>query len=81
MLYHFQKRCLVKAIRYENRVELFVLNGNKRPIQYEFHNGMKPNQYNGNMVLAATLKTLKCCMSLIYQHLVILTNWYLELYE
>ena len=51
ILYHFQKRCVVKTIRYKNRAELFVLNGNKRPIQYEFHNGVKPKQYNGNMVL------------------------------
>ena len=28
ILYHFQKRCVVKAIRYENRAKLFVLNGN-----------------------------------------------------
>ena len=41
----------MKAIRYENRAELFVLNGNKEPIRYEFHNGVKPNQYNGSMVL------------------------------
>ena len=41
----------MKAIRYKNRAELFVLNGNKRPIRYEFHNGMKPNWYNGNMVI------------------------------
>ena len=41
----------MKAIRYENRAELFVLNGNKEHIRYEFHNGVKPNQYNGNMVL------------------------------
>ena len=40
----------MKAIRYKNRAELFVLNGNKRPIRYEFHNGVKPNRYNGNMV-------------------------------
>ena len=45
-------RCVVKTIRYENRAELSVLNGNKRPIYpYEFHNGVKPNRYNGNMVL------------------------------
>ena len=41
----------MKAIQYENRAELFVLNGNKRSIRYEFHNGAKPNPYNGNMVL------------------------------
>ena len=29
ILYHFQKRCVVKAIRYENRSEFFVLYGNK----------------------------------------------------
>ena len=40
----------MKAIRYKNRAELFVLNGNKRPIRYEFHNGVKPNRYNGNVV-------------------------------
>ena len=40
----------MKAIRYKNRAELFVLNGNKRPIRYEFHNGVKPNWYNGNIV-------------------------------
>ena len=27
------------------------LNGNKKkPIRYEFHKGVKPNQYNGNIV-------------------------------
>ena len=41
----------MKAIRYENRAELFVLNGNKKSIRYEFHNVVKANQYNGNMVL------------------------------
>ena len=49
-LYHFQKRCVVKAIRYENRTELFALNGNKRLIRYEFRNGVKPIRHNGNMV-------------------------------
>ena len=49
--YFFQKRCVVKAIRYENRAELFVFNGNKRPIRYEFQNGVKANRYNGNIVL------------------------------
>ena len=51
ILYHFQKRCVVKAIQYENRAESFVLNGSKRPIRYESHNGVKLNWYNGNMVL------------------------------
>ena len=51
ILYHFQKRCIVKAIRYENPAELFVLNRKKRPIRYEFHNGMKSKRYNGNMVI------------------------------
>ena len=45
------KRCVVKDVRYKNRAELFILNGNKRPIRYEFHNGVKSNRYNGNMVL------------------------------
>ena len=40
----------MKAIPYKNRAELFVLNGNMRPIGYEFHNGVKPNRYNENMV-------------------------------
>ena len=40
----------MKAIRYENCAELFAVNGNKGPIQYKFHNGVKPNRYNGNMV-------------------------------
>ena len=44
----------MKAIRYKNRDELFVLNGNKRTIRYEFHNGMKPNRDNGNMVIKIT---------------------------
>ena len=48
ILYHFQKCCVVKAIRYENRAKLVVLNGNKRPIRYKFYNGVKPNRYNGN---------------------------------
>ena len=50
ILYHFQKSCVVKVIRCENHAKLFVLNGNKRPIPYEFHNGVKPNRYDGNMV-------------------------------
>ena len=50
ILYHFQKRCVVKAIRYKNRAELFVLNRNKRPIRYEFHNRVKSNRYYVNMV-------------------------------
>ena len=50
ILYHFQKRCIVEAIRYENRAEMFVLNGNKRPILYDFHYGVKPSWYNGNLV-------------------------------
>ena len=41
----------MKAIRYENRAELFVLDGNARPIRYEKHNVVKPNRSNGNMVL------------------------------
>ena len=41
----------MKAIRYENRAELFDLNGNKRPIPYEFRNDVKLYRYNGNMVL------------------------------
>ena len=41
----------MKAIWYENRAELFVLNGSKWSIPYEFHNGVKPNWYNGNMVI------------------------------
>ena len=57
--YHFQKRCLVKAIRHENRAELSALNGNKMPIRYEFHNGVKPIQYNGNMVYIFTLVSNK----------------------
>ena len=31
------KALRLKAIRYKNRAKLFVLNGNKKPIQYEFH--------------------------------------------
>ena len=49
ILYHFQKRFVVKVIQYKNRVKLFVLNGNKRTIRYEAHNGLKPNRYNGNI--------------------------------
>ena len=45
-------RC--KAIRYTYCDKLFVLNGNKRTIRHEFHKGMKPNWYNGNMVLENT---------------------------
>ena len=40
----------MKPIRYENRAELFVLDGDTRPIRYEKHNGVKLNRYNGNMV-------------------------------
>ena len=58
ILYHFQKRCVVKAIRYKNRAELFVLNGNKRPIRYELHNGVKSNRYNGNMVLVSGIRQM-----------------------
>ena len=39
-----------KPIQYKNRTELFVLNGNKKPIRYEFHNGVKSNRYNANMI-------------------------------
>ena len=39
----------MKAIRYKNRAKLFVLNGSKGPIRYEFQKDMKPNRYNGNM--------------------------------
>ena len=49
ILYHFQKCYVVKATPYENRAELFILNGNNRPIRYEFHDGVKSNRYNGNM--------------------------------
>ena len=56
ILYHFQKPCVVKTIRYKNCAELFVFNGNKRPIGYELHNGVKPNRYNGNRVLVSTIK-------------------------
>ena len=46
---------LSKSLRYEsyrhkNRAELFALNGSKRPIRYEFQNGVKPNRYKGNIV-------------------------------
>ena len=40
----------MKAIQCENRAELFVLNGNKRTIRYEFHNDAKHSQYHGNIV-------------------------------
>ena len=50
----------MKAIRYKSRAELFVLNGNKRPIRYEFHNGVKPNWYNGNMVFIFELWYYHC---------------------
>ena len=30
-----------KPIRYKNRAELFVLDVNRRPIRYAFHNGTK----------------------------------------
>ena len=43
----------MKAIQYKNRAELFVLNGNKRPIRYEFHNGVTPNRFNGDMVFVS----------------------------
>ena len=46
----------MKAIRYKNRDELFVLNGNKRPIRYEFHSGVKPNLFNGNMLIVTVTK-------------------------
>ena len=39
-----------KNVAFWNREELFVLSGNKRPIWYEFHNDVKLNSYNGNMV-------------------------------
>ena len=47
-LHHLQKSCVLKAIWYENRAKLFLLNGNKRPIRYESHNGVKPSPYNLN---------------------------------
>ena len=45
ILYQFQKHCVVKAIRYEISAELFILNGNKRSIRYEFHNSIEPNRH------------------------------------
>ena len=47
-LHHLQKSCVLKAIWYENRAKLYLLNGNKRPIRYESHNGVKPSRYNLN---------------------------------
>ena len=47
----FSKSLRLKAVRYKNRAELFVLNGNKRPIRYEFQNDVKSKQYNGNIVI------------------------------
>ena len=44
----------MKPIRYKNRAELFVLDGNARPIRYENHNVVKPIRYNGNMVYETT---------------------------
>ena len=41
VLYHFQHRSVSKPIRYKNRAELFVLDVNRRPIRYAFHNGTK----------------------------------------
>ena len=41
-------RC--KTIGQKNRAELFVLNENKETIRYEFHNGVKANLCNGNLV-------------------------------
>ena len=46
----YQKHCIVKPVGYKNHAELFVLNGNKRPVPYEFQNGVKIFWYNGNMV-------------------------------
>ena len=40
---------MVKPIRYKDRAELFILDGNARPIGYGKHNGVIPNRYNGNM--------------------------------
>ena len=54
--YHFQKHCFVKAIQNKYRAELFVLNGRKKPIRYEFHNGVKRCRHNGNMVSVKFLK-------------------------
>ena len=55
---YFQKHCVVKVIRYENCTELFVSNGKKKPIRYEFHNGMKPNRYNENKGYISNRKTI-----------------------
>ena len=46
-----------QSYRCKNRVELLVLNGNKRPIRFEFHNGVKPTRNNGNIVHTKRAKT------------------------
>ena len=44
ILYIFYSTAL-KAIQYENLPKLFILNGNKRPIRYEFLKSMKPRHW------------------------------------
>ena len=46
----FSKALLCESYSITNCTELFVFNGNERLTRYEFHNGVKPNGYNGNMV-------------------------------
>ena len=44
-LYHIQRRCVVKPIRYEIRAELFNSDGNARPLRNKRHNAVKPKRY------------------------------------
>ena len=41
----------VKPIRYVNHAEFHFPSGNRRPIRYHFHSGVKAIRYSGNNVL------------------------------
>ena len=46
-----------------------VLNGNKRPIRYEFYNGVKSKRFNGNMVYNSIKSTIECVPKTLSYHL------------
>ena len=59
--YHFQKCCVVKRIRYENRAELLVSDGNAKPIPYEKHNGVKPKSLLNGVPYVPYVPTCPTC--------------------
>ena len=68
---------------YRNFIEKFLLyytslNGNKKPIRYEFHDGVKPNWYNGNMVWNMTLMPFRVVDFFITNFLTLHAYFYLQ---